>query len=68
MRLPVVTRRPQDGGVNETLYQQLAERPRPRPRPQQSNQPTPPGTIHTATIETVDNDRATALLPGAIAP
>lgn len=52
--------------MSRTLYEVMAEPP--RPRPQQPNQPTPPGTILTATIETVDNDRATALLPGAVAP
>lgn len=54
------------GAMRRTLYEMMAQPP--RPRPEQPNQPAPPGTILTATIETVDNDRATALLPGAIAP
>lgn len=48
----------------DSLYTRLGQSPPPRPRP--SERP-PPDTIITATIETIDNDRAYALL-GVLAP
>lgn len=50
----------------ESLYTRLAQSPPPRPEPRPGGRP-PPETIYTASIETIDNDRAYALL-GVLAP
>jgi hypothetical protein len=54
------------GGGSGSLYETLALRDTSR-RPERDDRPSgppPPETGFTATIETMDNDRATALLGG----
>ncbi|HVE45527.1 MAG TPA: hypothetical protein VNA57_02105 [Acidimicrobiales bacterium] len=48
----------QDRRVEDTMYRQLGRTLR------SSSDTPPPDTIYTASIETIDNDLATALLPG----
>jgi hypothetical protein len=50
-------------GENRSLYRLLA-----RPIQDERDPQPPPNTVLTATIETIDNDRALALLPGAGCP